>query len=154
MLFRSENLITLANTENIYLRPGITVGAWNVFRLPELLEHLIGLGVIKPEHFHLNFFFNLLEEPKHYHISILPDEFRHSTIQKLEDYFKEFESKYRMDVRPKFTQIMHELNKPFNAGAAKKFLLVSEQVDGVRSENIFDVIPELLAVKKAIDGTH
>jgi hypothetical protein len=42
---------------------------------------------------------------------------------------------------------MHELKQPFNIAEAKKFLHVSLDVDNLRKENIFKVIPELQVIQ-------
>ena len=138
-----ENLIELSKLENILVRPGMTIGAWNVFRLPELINHLISIGVICARHNYQNFFINLLQFPVHYHVSILPDDFRKEIIDKLKAFVVSHNKKYNTTIDHLFTYIIHELEKPHDPVAAKKFLQVSKQVDDVRDENIFDVIPEL-----------
>jgi hypothetical protein len=42
---------------------------------------------------------------------------------------------------------MHELKQPFNIEEAKKFLRVSLNIDNLRKENIFEIIPELQIIK-------
>jgi hypothetical protein len=138
-----ENLIELSKLENILVRPGMTIGAWNVFRLPELINHLISIGVICARHNYQNFFINLLQFPAHYHVSILPDDFRKETIGKLKTFIVSHNKKYNTTIDHLFTYIIHELEKPHDPVAAKKFLQVSKQVDDIRNENIFEVIPEL-----------
>ena len=138
-----ENLIELSKLENILVRPGITVGAWNVFRLPELINHLISIGVICAKHNHQNFFINLLQFPIHYHVSILPDDFRNETIDKLKTFIVDHNKKYNTIIDHAFTHIIHELEKPHDPAAVKKFLWNTEKVDNIRNENIFEVIPEL-----------
>ena len=59
----------------------------------------------------------------------------------------EHNEKYKTDISHLFTHIIHELEKPFSLESAKKFLHVSQQVDNVRNENIFDVVPELKIIK-------
>ena len=138
-----ENLIELSKLENILVRPGMTIGAWNVFRLPELINHLISIGVICARHNYQNFFINLLQFPAHYHVSILPDDFRKETTDKLKAFIISHNKKYNTTIDHLFTYIIHELEKPHDPVAAKKFLQVSKQIDDVRDENIFEVIPEL-----------
>jgi MoaA/NifB/PqqE/SkfB family radical SAM enzyme len=151
-----ENLLNLCQYDNIILRPGMTIGAWNVFRLPEIITYLVDLGVIK-RHSEIykyinynNFFINLLDYPKHYHVSILPDDFRKSVVEKLKTFIEDYNKKYNTDINSIFTQIFHELEQPFNLVAAKKFLIVTEQVDSVRNEKLFDVIPEMEVVREAV----
>ena len=151
-----ENLKELAKHDNIILRPGMTIGAWNVRRLPEIITHLTEIGVIRRHpiiHKYINynnFFINLLDHPKHYHVSILPDNYRQSTIEKLEQFILDYNKKYSTDISSIFTHIFHELHKPFNLEAAKKFITVTAQIDNLRNENTFDIIPEMEVVKRAV----
>jgi radical SAM protein with 4Fe4S-binding SPASM domain len=152
-----ENLIKLSKHDNIILRPGITVGAWNVNRLPEIITYLLELGVIR-KHIQIykyinynNFFINLLDHPKHYHVSILPDDYRDATIKKLENFIVDHNEKYNTDISSIFTQILHELHKPFDLMAAKQFIHTSKNVDYIRNENIFTTIPELECVREAVN---
>lgn len=149
-----KNLKEIAKHDNIIMRPGITVGAWNVHRLPVIIKHLIQLGVIRRNPIiykyvnYNNFFFNLLDHPKHYHVSILPTEYREKTIESLEQFIVKHNAMYDTDIGPIFTQIIHELAKPFDAESAKKFLHVSSQMDKLRNESIFEVIPELKIIQE------
>jgi len=138
-----ENLKELTKLENIIIRPGITIGAWNVNRLPEIINHLVDIGVITGKFHHKNFFINLLQHPTHYHVHVLPDEYRNTTIEKIKSFIVAHNAKYNTDIDHLFTHILHELAQPYNAEAAKKFVLVSDQIDKLRNEDIYSVIPEL-----------
>jgi len=152
------NLTELAKHDNIILRPGLTIGAWNVNRLPEIITRLVDLGVIRrhPKIFkyinYNNFFINLLDHPKHYHVSILSDEYRKATIKKLENFIAGYNTKYSADINPIFTQIFHELNKPFDLLAARKFIHTTSKVDGLRNEDLFKVVPEMEDVRRSVEG--
>jgi hypothetical protein len=81
----------------------------------------------------------------------LPDEFRNSVVDKLKKFINEYNKTHDTDIGPIFTQIFHELDQPFNLEAAKKFLAITEQVDNLRKENLFEVIPEMLVVKEYVE---
>lgn len=154
-----ENLKELAKHENIILRPGLTVGAWNVFRLPEIVNHLISIGVIKahPKSKFINynnFFINLLEHPTHYHVHILPDNFRKETIDKLTKFVDEHNKKYNTSIDHIFTHILHELNKPWSRPDALNFVKITKQLDNIRDEDTFKVIPEMHLVKEELRNTY
>ena len=142
------NLKELAACENILVRPGITVGAWNVFRLPEIITHLREIGVITKKHDHRNFFINLLQFPEHYHVHILPDEFRTEVLNKLDKFIKEYNETYSTSIDDRFTHIIHELKKPHSEAAARRFVEVTKEVDNVRFEDLYKVIPEMAVVVK------
>jgi hypothetical protein len=155
-----ENLKELAKHKNIILRPGLTIGAWNVHRLPEIINHLISIGVIRehPTSKHNNynnFFINLLEHPVHYHVNILSNEYKEQISAKLKTFVIEHNKRYNTDITATFTHILHELEKPFNLEAAREFLKITKQLDILRDEDTFKVLPEMedvkLSVLKAID---
>jgi hypothetical protein len=137
------------------VRPGITVGAWNVGRFPEIIEHLISIGVVgrhpKTEFINYNnFFINLLEHPPHYHVSILPYEYRQATIRKLEAWTKDHNEKYNTNIDHLMTHIIHELKKPTDMKAAKRFVTVTDQLDKLRGEDTYETIPEMYLVLEAV----
>lgn len=148
-----ENLKELITLDNITIRPGMTIGAWNVRRLPVIINHLVDIGVVSAKHNYQNFFINLLQHPVHYHVSILPDVYRQETIAELRIWINQHNKKYSTTVDHLFTHILHELDKPFNIDAAKKFLWNTEKVDGVRNEDLFTVIPEMIVVRDAVNNS-
>ncbi len=150
-----SNLKDLMTLDNAIVRPGITVGAWNVHRFPEIIQHLIDIGVVRrhPKTDFINynnFFINLLEHPTHYHVSILPDKFREATVKKLEKFVYDHNYKYNTDIAPLLTHIIHELKKPRDIESAKKFVRVTAQLDIIRNENTFETIPEMAVVKEGL----
>jgi radical SAM protein with 4Fe4S-binding SPASM domain len=141
------NLKELIKLPNLRIKPGITVGAWNVFRIPEILEYFLSIGLINEKQRFNNFFFNLLEYPDYYHIHILPDNYKNSIIEKLEQFVINYEKLYQVKIRSQFTHILHELQKPHSEACARKFIRITNDVDKVRNENMYDVIPEMKIVK-------
>jgi hypothetical protein len=145
------NLKSMSQLDNIIVRPGITIGAWNVFRLPEIITHLVDIGVIKSKkefgiHYD-NFFINMLMQPEHYHVRILPDDFKQEIIIKLEKFIEDFNKKYDANISNRFTYILHELKTPFDPVAAKAFIEITRRLDTLRNENTFTTIPEMNRVK-------
>ena len=150
-----SNLMELTALDNAIVRPGITVGAWNVGRFPEIIEHLISIGVVRkhPKTDFINynnFFINLLEHPPHYHVSILPYEYRQATIRKLEAWTKDHNEKYNTNIDHLMTHIIHELKKPTDMKAAKRFVTVTDQLDKLRGEDTYETIPEMYLVLEAV----
>jgi radical SAM protein with 4Fe4S-binding SPASM domain len=139
------NLKTLVE-KKYNVRPGITVGAWNVFRLPEIIQYLTDIGIIRPQH--RNFYFNMLLNPSHYHMHILSDEHKAEISAKLRKFVKEYNDRYQTNILPDFEYVLSELNVPHDPIMAKKFVYVSQAVDGIRDENIYNVIPELNYIKE------
>ena len=141
-----KNLLDLSTLQNVYVKPSITVGAMNVFRLPEIVNHLIGIGVISSKYKFNNFYINLLEWPSHYHVNILSNTFRKEIINNLDSFITSHKQKYRTDIRFIFLQILFELTKSYDKDQARYFVEISKKIDDIRKENIFDTIPELTDV--------
>lgn len=151
-----ENLKELSKLSNIILRPGITVGVFNVFRLPEIVTHLVDIGVLKKDPRtkrinYDNFFINLLESPIYYHVEVLPDEFKEEIIKKINLFILDFNAQYDTDLSKHFKHILHELTKPFNLKAARKFISMTAKLDAIRNEDTYKTIPELIKVKEAVE---
>ena len=151
-----ENLKELSKLDSIILRPGLTIGAFNVFRLPEIIMHLVDIGVVKKDPRtkrinYNNFFINLLESPIYYHVNILPDDFKEEIIIKLNKFIEEYNAKYNTDISKLLTHILHELTKPFNEQAAKRFVKLTRSLDEIRNEDTYETIPELKRVKEALN---
>jgi len=145
------NLIEMNKLDNVTVRPGLTIGAWNVFRLPEIITRLVDLGIVREKHKFQNFFINLIFEPDHYHVDILPNDYKKEISKKLLDFIESFNKKHNTKIDHIFTHILHELDKPFNVRLAKKFLDVTKQIDGIRNEDLFKTIPEMVKVRDAIE---
>lgn len=145
-----ENLKTISELDNVKVRLGMTIGAWNVFRIPEIVNHMIEIGVIKERHQYKNFFVNMLMEPKHYHVQILPDDFKKEVVLKLESFIAEHNKKYNTSINFIFTHLLHDLKQPFDVESALRFLKTTDRVDQIRNESLFDVIPEMNVVKQGV----
>jgi hypothetical protein len=136
------NLKQIAELD-ILIRPGITTGAMNVFRLPEIVEYLISIGVIKEKYNYQNWFINMLVYPVHYHFSIFSDKFRAEIHTKLTNWIETMKVKYNTDLTEKFTYLFHHLSMPYDPKARQDFLWTTKKLDAIRGENIFEVIPEM-----------
>ena len=141
-----ENLKAINALENVNVRPGITVGAWNVRRLPVIINYLIDLGIIRAKHKHRNFFLNLLQQPAYYHVHILPEEYRKETIKELKEFIAAHNKKYHTTIDHMFTHIIHELSKPWDKHSAMKFVWNTDQLNNVRNEDLYKTIPEMTQV--------
>ena len=48
------------------------------------------------------------------------------------------------------THIIHELKKPTDMKAAKRFVTVTDQLDKLRGEDTYETIPEMYLVLEAV----
>ena len=146
-----NNLIELSKLQNANIRPAITTGAMNVFRLPEIVEYLVSIGIVIPKKKYTNFYLNLLEWPSHYHVHILSEDYRKIVVDKINNFIQSHNEKYATDVRYIFLQILFELSKPYDKVQAKKFVEITKKIDDLRNEDIFNTIPELNDVLNTLD---
>lgn len=138
-----KNLREIAKL-NIHIKPNITVSNMNVFRLPEIIQELIDIGIIKKEYENMeNFNLNVLEFAKYLHVSTLSDDFRQEIRKKLDIFITEYQVKYNVDIRNKFLHLFWHLEKPYDSEMAQMFIQKTEKVDKLRGENTFQTIPEL-----------
>ena len=149
-----KNLQTVSAMPNLVVNVAMTIGAWNVWRIPEIIEHLVEIGVIKdckiPWYNKSNFYINLLEGPTFYHVSVLPDNFRADVTKKLQKFIETYRSKHGIDLSNRFQYILHELNKPWNKSGALQFISMTSRVDKIRNENLYEVIPEMSVILDAV----
>jgi radical SAM protein with 4Fe4S-binding SPASM domain len=143
-----SNLKQLIELPNAIIRPGLTIGGLNVFRLPAIIDRLMELGVLKAKFGYINFFLNLVMDPKFYHVRILPDDYKTKISADLLKYCDDFNKKYNTNINIHFDHILHELSLPHDPTAAKTFLELSSKLDVIRNEKTFEVIPELDVVRQ------
>jgi hypothetical protein len=129
--------------ENIFINPCITVGAQNVFRLPEIITYFKDIGALKPEWEYKNFTFNLIYGPECYVITALPDEIKAQTKEKILAFIQNYKEKYNVDITDKFTQVFSFLNSPHVPKYRELFIHYTKSLDEIRNENTYEVIPEL-----------
>lgn len=138
-----ENLKEIAKLE-VHIKPNITVSNMNVFRIPEIVERLIEIGVVKQEYENMeNFNLNVLEFGKHFHVSTLTDEFRVAIKEKLENFISDYQKKYNVDIRYKFLHLFWHLEKPYSQDNAIEFKKNVGKMDKLRNEDTLKTIPEL-----------
>ena len=137
-----SNLKQIAQLD-IEMIPGMTISAFNVFRIPEIIEHLISIGVITKKKNYSNWFLNLLYTPDYYQVTILSDRFKKEITEKLKAYIATAKEKYNTDFNESFSYVLHQLSLPHNPDAKKRFIETTYKVDTIRNENTYDVIPEL-----------
>jgi hypothetical protein len=137
-----NNLKQIAQLD-IEMIPGMTISAFNVFRIPEIIEHLISIGVITKKKNYSNWFLNLLYTPDYYQVTILSDRFKKEVAEKLKAYITTAKEKYNTDFNESFSYVLHQLSLPHNPDAKKRFIETTYKVDTIRNENTYDVIPEL-----------
>jgi MoaA/NifB/PqqE/SkfB family radical SAM enzyme len=135
----------------ITVRPGITVGAWNVERIPEIIKYFVDIGVLNESNKHRQFYINLLEYPSPYHVHVLPPQDRERIITKLNVFVARHNATYKTRIDDLMKHILHELRKPYSYKDATTFVETTRRVDEVRGENLYEVIPEMNSVRDWVE---
>jgi len=141
-----EMNLRIINELGVVIIPTITVSAMNVFRLPEVIDRLIEIGVIRKKNNWQNFEINVVENPAMFHVSILPDAVRQDVYTRLEKYIEDYKNKYKVDIRQQFLFLFEHLKKSWDEVSALKFKKFTSSIDQIRHENTLDVIPELRCI--------
>lgn len=129
---------------DVQLKFSPTVSVLNIFRLSDIINRMIDIGVVNIDENHYNVFsINVLESPHYYHISLLPVEYRMQIKENLENFIEGFNNRFNIDIRHRFLHLFWHLEKPTDQEAVNLFLERTTQLDNLRGENTFDVIPEL-----------
>ena len=128
---------------NINFHVSCTTNIFNVMYIPEFYEHMKSLGV---EHWniHLN---NILTNPHHYNINILPDELKQEVKKRYFKHLKSLDEQERDELRKKYDSIFRFMEEPLaeNREEIEKLLKCNtEKLDDGREEKFrfLEIIPE------------
>ena len=120
-----------------------TTNIFNVMYIPEFYEHMKSLGV---EHWniHLN---NILTNPHHYNINILPDELKQEVKKRYFKHLKSLDEQERDELRKKYDSIFRFMEEPLAEKREEIEKLLkwnTEKLDDGREEKFrfLEVIPE------------
>lgn len=131
----------------IHVKPNITISNMNVFRIPEIVQRLVDLGVVcEEDENYANFNLNILEFGAHFHVSTLPDNEKDIIKNKLEHFIVDYESKYKTEIRHKFLHLFWHLERPQNPDMVHKFKKSTLALDRSRDEDTLKTIPELKSI--------
>jgi radical SAM protein with 4Fe4S-binding SPASM domain len=121
---------------NIRCQPIVSIGCYNIFRLPEILDEFEELYKGNNERFapRLNPVFS-----NAWCIQVLPDDFK----RKIKKKIKRYEKSKRIHNPQLLKTFYAELDKPHNPTALRNFLRKSAILDCSRSKKLFEAIPEL-----------
>ena len=144
-----ENNLREVSKINIHIRPSITVSCMNVHRIPEIINRLVEMGVVKKDYEnYTNFSINVVEFGAHFHVSVLSDETRLKVKDKLEKFISDYNSRFNVDISNKFLHLFWHLEKPHNPKNAVRFKTEMIALDKIRGENSVKTIPELEEIFK------
>ncbi len=117
---------------HVHIYFAITVSVFNILSLPLLCQHLRAIDPAKAR-----FRFNILQEPYHYSIQILPAHMKAEAAQHLESFGKEFS--LQEQIEPVVNFMMFE----DRSDAIERSRSNTLRLDELRNENTAETIPEL-----------
>jgi sulfatase maturation enzyme AslB (radical SAM superfamily) len=139
-----EQMLTICPEVDFYVSS--TLSIMNALHLPDFHKNWVERGYIKPQDFNIN----LLQDPDHYRIDILPDTYKKQVQQKYEQHLEWLRPKDRLtratagfESAIKFMNNSHEHSQQLMA----KFWHKTQELDTLRKENILEIIPEMAEIK-------
>jgi radical SAM protein with 4Fe4S-binding SPASM domain len=141
-----KNITRLSEYKNILVKPNITVGVWNVHRLPEIIQYFVDKNIIKKMNWinYDNFNINIIDSPPHYSLDVLPFGYKQEVKEKLVAWIEHFNIKYNTSIDQHVKQVIWHLDQTeLNTKALARFKKVTADLDKLRNEKLLDVIPEL-----------
>ena len=136
-----DNLKTLSK-EKFNTDTNITFTSMNVFRIPQILDHLIEIGHINERFNFSNFEVNM--ETGKFSVTALTNKYRSKIKNDIEEYIKNYKLKYNVDIGYKFDQVLNTLKLPHNINKSRLLIENILEMDKIRNEKTFDIIPELV----------
>ena len=129
---------------DVYFEVTPTVSVYNVFNLPDFHREWIEEGLVSPNNFRIN----LLLDPVHMRIQILPEELKNSVREKYEKHIQYLENfKSTKTVIENFKNILTYLYEDDKTQKLGLWANKTAIIDNLRSENVFEVFPELASIR-------
>jgi radical SAM protein with 4Fe4S-binding SPASM domain len=150
-----EKNLKLISQQPFTTQVTMTISCFNVFRLPEIIQHLTDIGYIDPKKFldetHKYsmvqlYFVDPASEESPLSLWILPEQFKNRTKDKLNCFIRDYNIIYNTDISPIFKPVISYLNKKTNREIVNTFLYTNIEMDKDRGENLFKTIPEFVEI--------
>lgn len=135
---------------NIKTQPIISVGCYNVIRLPELMKELYDI------YYNPKVRVNMALNPvlnNEWAINVLPDKIKKRTKKRIKELEASI-SNAPLSWHSQFKKIYAELDKPHSEKNAKSFLRYCAIIDMNRNTNVFESIPELEIVNNTYNDYY
>ncbi len=147
---RIENNLRRINHFNFTIIPHITTGAMNVFRLPEIITYFKDLRILHEQQRYQNFYINLIEVPRSFHICVLSNQFKQQIKERIINFILDFKKQTGFDIYRNLEYVIKELDVPHETDKAKEFIQKTRFFDKIRNEDTLKIIPELADVIKSV----
>ena len=127
---------------DFYISP--TLSIMNAWHLPDFHRDWVDRGFIKPQDLNVN----ILQDPEHYRIDIAPMKYKQRLRIKYQEHLEWLRTKDNLNrATTGFESAINFMMATDNTHLIDTFWRKTHELDIIRSENISDIIPELVALK-------
>ena len=127
---------------DFYISP--TLSIMNALHLPDFHRDWVEKGLIKPQDLNVN----ILQDPDYLRIDIAPQAYKDQIKEKYEEHLEWLRPLDRLNrATVGFESALQYMESTDNTHLIDKFWQKTNRLDGIRKENILDVIPEMAALK-------
>jgi organic radical activating enzyme len=127
---------------DFYISP--TLSIMNAWHLPDFHRDWVDRGFIKPQDLNVN----ILQDPEHYRIDIAPMKYKQRLRIKYQEHLEWLRTKDKLNrATTGFESAINFMMATDNTHLIDTFWRKTHELDSIRSENINDIIPELVALK-------
>jgi len=136
-------MLTTCPNVDFYISP--TVSLMNVQHVPDFHRAWINMGLLKPQDLNVN----VLQSPDWYRVDCLPADIKQDVTAKLEEHVAWLSPQDHLQRATNgFKSTIQFMNSQDNTKHLKKFNQVTAQLDSVRTENFYEVFPELASLQQ------
>lgn len=136
-------MLTVCPNVDFYISP--TVSLMNVQHVPDFHRAWVDMGLLKAQDLNVN----VLQSPDWYRVDCLPQDMKQDVTQKIEEHINWLTPKDHLQRATNgFRSTITFMNSQDNTKHLKKFNSVTAQLDSVRTENFYEVFPELQSLKQ------
>ena len=135
-----EENLKILYSNNVNMKINCTVGATNVWHVPDLQKYLIESNLIKPEQFSMNI---LIQSPVH-STKILPQYFKESVIEKIQTH-KVWLNANNID-SSQWDNVISFMLSEDHTHLLDNYIRWNLKIDKIRNQNILDCFPELSTI--------
>lgn len=137
-----RDMLAICPRVDFYISP--TLSIMNALHLPDFHRDWVEKGLLKPQDLNVN----ILQDPIQYRLDIATPEYKQQIKQKFNEHLEWLRPQdplHRATVG--FESAINYMMSTDNTALIPKFWSTTDQLDGIRRENILDIIPELKALK-------
>ena len=136
-----RTMIEVCPRVDFYISP--TLSIMNALHIPEFHRDWVEKGLLEAQDLNIN----ILQDPDYYRIDIAPQAYKDQINRAYKEHLEWLRPQDKLNRATVGFESALQYLKTDNTNLIEKFWQKTKQLDGIRNENILDVIPELGALK-------